>query len=76
MCMWSLYATVRCASCAHTCSIHSRADNAQPVDASGMQVYDNLSAMAARDPVPDNYHGSYLTMLSKSGFIFGIINVR
>jgi hypothetical protein len=41
-----------------------------------MQVYDNLSAMAARDPVPDNYHGSYLTMLSKSGFIFGIINVR
>jgi urea-proton symporter len=31
--------------------------------------------VAASKPVAENYHGTYLTMLSKSGFIFGVINI-
>lgn len=40
-----------------------------------LQVWENLSAISEVKPVEDNYDGSYLTMLSQSGFIFGIINV-
>ncbi|WFD32137.1 hypothetical protein MSPP1_003182 [Malassezia sp. CBS 17886] len=36
---------------------------------------DLLTASAARDPVPGNAGGSYLTMRSQSGLIFGIINI-
>ena len=39
------------------------------------QVYDNLQANSKAYPVVDNEDGSLLTMLSKSGFIFGVINI-
>ncbi|KAG2496328.1 hypothetical protein HYH03_005559 [Edaphochlamys debaryana] len=38
-------------------------------------VYSRLTAIAQKYPVPDNMGGSYLTMYSKSGIIFGIINI-
>lgn len=34
-----------------------------------------LAAASAESPVPGNAHGSYLTMRSKNGLIFGVINV-
>ena len=34
-----------------------------------------LTAAAAANPVPGNAHGSYLTMRSKNGLIFGVINI-
>ncbi len=34
-----------------------------------------LAAASAKAPVPGNAHGSYLTMRSKNGLIFGVINV-
>lgn len=34
-----------------------------------------LEAAAAVTPVPGNAHGSYMTMRSKNGLIFGVINV-
>ena len=40
-----------------------------------MQVYDNLVISAKSYPVENNQEGSFLTMLSRSGFIFGIINI-
>ena len=30
---------------------------------------------AYKGPVPDNRHGSYLTMFSQGGLIFGVINI-
>lgn len=53
------------------------------------KVYNKLSALTSRSqdcsgklslgqacgPVNGNYHGSYITMLSTGGFIFGIINI-
>lgn len=39
------------------------------------KVWENLTAMATFKPVADNKEGSYLTMYSKSGFIFGVINI-
>ena len=41
----------------------------------GAQVWENLTALSARYPVDGNKGGSYLTMLSKGGFVFGIINI-
>ncbi|KAG2450802.1 hypothetical protein HYH02_004639 [Chlamydomonas schloesseri] len=38
-------------------------------------VWERLSAVAVKSPVPDNMGGSYMTMFSKSGIIFGIINI-
>ncbi|KAG2494462.1 hypothetical protein HYH03_007514 [Edaphochlamys debaryana] len=38
-------------------------------------VYSRLTAIAEKYPVPDNMGGSYMTMFSKSGIIFGIINI-
>ena len=40
-----------------------------------MQVWENLTALANKYPVDGNKDGSYLTMLSKGGFVFGIINI-
>jgi SSS family transporter len=39
------------------------------------KVWENLSALAKVNPVPDNLDGEYLTMFSKGGLIFGIINL-
>ncbi|TFK50521.1 urea transporter [Heliocybe sulcata] len=38
-------------------------------------MHELLTAAAAKNPVPGNAHGSYLTMRSKNGLIFGVINV-
>jgi urea-proton symporter len=38
-------------------------------------MHDLLAAAAAATPVPGNAHGSYMTMRSKNGLIFGVINV-
>ncbi|KAL6756843.1 hypothetical protein V8C86DRAFT_1810197 [Haematococcus lacustris] len=38
-------------------------------------VYDNLKVIENKFPVKDNMGGSYLTMFSQSGLIFGIINI-
>ena len=40
-----------------------------------MQVWDLLTKLSERYPVDGNKGGSYLTMLSKGGFVFGIINI-
>ncbi|KAJ7069974.1 urea transporter [Mycena amicta] len=39
------------------------------------KMYDLLTAAAQRSPVPGNAHGSYVTMRSKNGLIFGVINI-
>jgi len=39
------------------------------------KVYENLAKVGQTYPVADNKDGSLLTMLSKSGLIFGVINV-
>lgn len=38
-------------------------------------VYEHLRAVEVKHPVADNMGGSYLTMFSRSGLIFGIINI-
>ncbi|KAL6748794.1 urea active transporter [Haematococcus lacustris] len=38
-------------------------------------VYDHLVLMDIKHPVKDNMGGSHLTMFSKSGLVFGIINI-
>ncbi|PNH09887.1 Urea-proton symporter DUR3 [Tetrabaena socialis] len=38
-------------------------------------VYQRLRAVEVKHPVADNMGGSYVTMFSKQGFIFGIINI-
>ncbi|TFK64544.1 urea transporter [Pluteus cervinus] len=38
-------------------------------------MYDLLTAASIAAPVPGNAHGSYLTMRSKNGLIFGVINI-
>merc|ERR1719504_8975 len=66
------------------------ASGEEPLGSPG-NVYDQLQAVAAKDrdctmgvmthdgqscgPVADNRGGSYLTMISKGGIIFGIINI-
>ena len=40
-----------------------------------LQVWDLLTKLSERYPVDGNKGGSYLTMLSKGGFVFGIINI-
>ena len=42
----------------------------------GMQVWENLTFMQSFRPVQGNLDGSYLTMFSSSGLIFGVIQVR
>jgi len=39
------------------------------------EVYKKLRIVEEEHPVEDNRDGSYLTMLSRGGFIFGIINI-
>ncbi len=39
------------------------------------KVYERLRAVEVKHPVADNMGGSYVTMFSKSGIIFGIINI-
>ena len=41
----------------------------------GVQVWENLKVISEQFPVDGNKGGSYLTMLSKGGFVFGIINI-
>lgn len=38
-------------------------------------VYENLQRVAAIAPVPNNREGSYLTMFSRNGFFFGLVNL-
>ncbi|KAH0588277.1 hypothetical protein H2248_006985 [Termitomyces sp. 'cryptogamus'] len=38
-------------------------------------MHNLLTAASAASPVPGNAHGSYLTMRSKNGLIFGVINL-
>jgi len=38
-------------------------------------MHELLSAASVATPVPGNAHGSYLTMRSKNGLIFGVINI-
>jgi len=38
-------------------------------------MHELLASAAAARPVPGNAHGSYMTMRSKNGLIFGVINV-
>jgi hypothetical protein len=40
-----------------------------------VQVWEALLVISKADPVKDKYKGSHLTMLSKGGFIFGVINI-
>lgn len=38
-------------------------------------MHDLLAAVSLQYPVPGNAQGSYLTMRSKNGLIFGVINL-
>lgn len=38
-------------------------------------LFDNLTKVAIWDPVEDNRNGSYLTMFSRNGFFFGLVNL-
>ena len=38
------------------------------------RMYDNLVCAADRSPVPDNKDGQFLTMNSRDGLMFGVIN--
>lgn len=46
-----------------------------PIIGSFKRMYTLLQEASAASPVAGNAHGSYLTMRSKSGLIFGVINV-
>ncbi|RIA94085.1 Sodium:solute symporter family-domain-containing protein [Glomus cerebriforme] len=46
-----------------------------PVIGSPGKMYDLLVDAATKNPVPDNEQGSYVTMASLQGLIFGIINI-
>jgi len=46
-----------------------------PTIGSPSKMYDRLVAAAEKHPVVDNEHGSYVTMRSLQGLIFGIINI-
>ncbi|ORY91551.1 urea transporter [Leucosporidium creatinivorum] len=46
-----------------------------PMIGSPGAMYDQLVAAAERNPIAGNAGGSYLTMRSKSGLIFGVINI-
>ncbi|KAF8908145.1 hypothetical protein CPB84DRAFT_1843609 [Gymnopilus junonius] len=46
-----------------------------PKIGSPRKMYELLAAVSAAEPVPGNAHGSYLTMRSKNGLIFGVINI-
>jgi SSS family transporter len=46
-----------------------------PKIGSPARMHDLLAVAAANNPVPGNAHGSYMTMRSKNGLIFGVINV-
>ena len=39
------------------------------------RVYDKLAAVIQIEPVPSNFNGSYLTMLSRNGLFFGLTNI-
>lgn len=38
-------------------------------------MHDLLASAAAETPVSGNAHGSYMTLRSKNGLIFGVINI-
>ena len=38
-------------------------------------MHELLTAASVANPVPGNAHGSYVTMRSKNGLIFGVINI-
>jgi Na+/proline symporter len=42
---------------------------------SPQRMHDLLTAVSATSPVPGNAHGSYVTIRSKNGLIFGVINI-
>ncbi|KAF8823265.1 hypothetical protein HHX47_DHR10000378 [Lentinula edodes] len=46
-----------------------------PKIGSTRRMHELLTAAAGATPVPGNAHGSYLTMRSKDGLIFGVINI-
>ncbi|KAJ7653109.1 urea transporter [Mycena polygramma] len=46
-----------------------------PKIGSPARMYDLLTAAAEAAPVSGNAHGSYITMRSKNGLIFGVINI-
>ncbi|KAJ3772778.1 urea transporter [Lentinula raphanica] len=46
-----------------------------PKIGSPKRMHDLLTAVAGAAPVPGNAHGSYVTMRSKDGLIFGVINI-
>lgn len=39
------------------------------------KVWDNLTSVVRIDPVENNYGGSYLTMYSRNGLMFGLTNI-
>lgn len=39
------------------------------------KMHELLTAASAATPIPGNAHGSYITMRSKNGLIFGVINI-
>jgi SSS family transporter len=46
-----------------------------PKIGSPTRMHELLTAASIANPVPGNAHGSYMTMRSKNGLIFGVINI-
>ncbi|KAK8242177.1 urea active transporter [Phyllosticta capitalensis] len=55
------------------CFFTSKAFSTDEVDSLG-NLYELIKAAGARHPVADNHDGSYLTMASKGGILFGILH--
>lgn len=55
------------------CLVNKLKPKLQPIFVN--QVWHNLTAFAEKYPIKDNKGGSLLTMFSKGGFIFGIVNI-
>ena len=66
-------ASAFCLVCQGACKFVSLLGDDQSLH--GLQVWENLRELSAQFPVDGNKGGSYLTMLSKGGFVFGIINI-
>ncbi|KAK7550224.1 urea active transporter [Phyllosticta citricarpa] len=56
------------------CFLTAKTFTIDEIDSIG-HLYDLVKAAGARHPVADNHDGSYLTMASKGGILFGILHI-
>jgi len=71
---WGHVAVIYIALCVFAFLIYAAPSSATPLG-SISKVYDNLHVISERRPVHGNKEGSFLTMWSMEGLVFGIINI-